>query len=281
MAWWKDLSGRQKVALTVGVVAVLALLVVLLTQIFPRGAEPQARQTPAPGGFRTLKLGEVATISPDYRVSVTKVTVYRRSGSPFVAATVKAKYTGTGEGEPWSDLSIEFAGSGDSRSFPSSTCPIDLDEAVDTPALGAGDIGTFAACSTLSANEVKGGTVSVIDSALKSDQRYYWSSSETVTKTLPSINPLENLPTRGPVAGQAIPGGFSAADATKAATKAACEDFDDDDYKKYKASGEKFKNYVESNRQYYDSDDLDDYDDWKKKFDKQIEYLDKAHDLCT
>ena len=118
MRWWKSKSGRQKVVIAAVVLAIVAIAGVVAAQRFANDEPVQTRATGSnrekpevvkPSG-KPLKLGTVARISSNYRVAVTELTLYEVSTGRLMVVTVKAKYIGKEDGEPWGDLTVRYIG---------------------------------------------------------------------------------------------------------------------------------------------------------------------------
>jgi hypothetical protein len=134
---------------------------------------------------KALTLGSAATIGPDYRVAITKVTLHQGSGTPFLVASVKTKNTGRDATHPQKDLSLAFAKK-DRPTSKESTCQLDLAtlKATDQSTLSVGDVQTYAFCINLPSTDLKDGRISV--SANGTADHAAWSTSgkiPTVTST--------------------------------------------------------------------------------------------------
>ena len=193
MQSWKDMSGRRKLALGAIVIAVLAAGGVYAADAFG-GEEPakkttraqdQPREYTKPVGKR-LELGAVAKISGNYSVAVTDLILYEGEKTQLLAATIRAEYIGNDKGEPWADLSVEYAEANGWRGGEAS-CPSNIEEASDKP-LAVGDVTTHVACMNLRSKNVKGGRV-YVEEALAKSKRTAWSTDDAVTKKLPSPPP--------------------------------------------------------------------------------------------
>ncbi|HUS21336.1 MAG TPA: hypothetical protein VMZ66_04900 [Aeromicrobium sp.] len=263
--------------LAIGATVILALSVVgvLAAERFDNANQDDAVQARKTGANRdkatpvakTLELGDVAKISSNYKVAVTEVTLYEGAETQYLAATIKATYTGTHEGEPWADLSVQYSAPR-SQGSAESDCPIDVDDASDAPPLEAGDEQTYVVCIDLPTKETEKGKVSV-EEAFSNGHRAYWSTEAADTKTMPSVAP----PT--PAAG--LPGPPAPPQRGNRSDNDSDVEWTDE-YDERLDDLRALKKYLDKEISAYkdteghDDDKLDDYEEWRDNTEKQIDY---------
>jgi hypothetical protein len=93
----------------------------------------------------------------------------------YILVDVTAEYTGSEEGDPWIDLSVNFVGS-DARQYDSSTCMAVLEKgALDVPTLENGGAADYQLCMDVPADAVEGGKLFVEPIiSFDNDSRIYW-----------------------------------------------------------------------------------------------------------
>jgi hypothetical protein len=287
---WRRTSTPQKLSIGATVILALSIVGVLAAERFDSanpddavkaqetGVDTEKTGDDAKPVGKTLPLGTVAKISSNYRVTVTQISRYEVSAGQIIVATVDATYIGKEDGEPWSDLMAEFSGAG-SQTFDESGCPFDLGDLdpADQPTLSTGEKATYGACIELPNMDIKGGRVSVEEAFAKGD-RVSWSTKNAVTKVAPSAAPASP--------GAQAPGNYSQPRRQYAhndrSDNNACDNFDSDDFEKYKKWGDSMKDNYKWYRDHGgdDSDKIDDYEDWKEQYDKQIDQYEEWSKAC-
>jgi hypothetical protein len=226
---------------------------------------------------KPLELGTDAKVSSDYRVAVSEISRYDVPKGQLIVATIDATYIGKHDGEPWSDLDVEFVSSG-SRAFGESDCPPGLGDVdpSDRPTLATGGNAKYPVCMDLPVKDIKGGQV-MVEEAFSDGDRGFWSTTGAVTKTLPSIAPKPRA-TQGP-ATRYQPKRQSDDDRRSNA----CDDFDEGKFEDYKKWGDdlkdQFRDYKDAGGD--DQDKIDDFEKWEKKYDKIIDYYQKLDEACN
>lgn len=277
MQSWKDLSRRRKLALGAVVIAVLAAGGVYAADRpgedsakTPARAKDEPRQYTKPVGKR-LELGEVAKISDNYSVAVTELTLYEGENMQLLAATIRAEYIGNKEGEPWADLSVEYA-EANGWTGDETSCPSSIDEGPDE-ALAVGDVTTHLACMNLRSRNVEGGRV-YVEEALAKGKRTAWSTDDAVTKKLPAPPPDSLAGTGGApprTSWQAPNSGGSDVDDEE------LEEFEEwkDDIREYK----EWTDEADKNVDKYSSNKkkIEKWRDWKEEFDEDYEEWEEVY----
>jgi hypothetical protein len=183
-------------AITGLVTSVLAIVIVILTQLFflkvvdevgnglregistsvapaaPPAAADESADEPAVTTPETVPLGVPAQVG-DYQVSVDSVALDGNaivaSGNSYnepptgqyVVIQLTATYLGTAEGTPGFDLSAIFHGS-DARQYSDSECSAVLpDDAMNSPTLNNGGADTFQFCMDVPPAAIAGGQLSI------------------------------------------------------------------------------------------------------------------------
>ena len=283
MRSWTDMSGGLKAAIIASAILALAIVGVLVDEQF--GADNdgavQVRETVTadpedikPTG-QPLDLGVEAKISSNYRVTITEVTRYEVPGGQLMAPTVKATYIGKDDGEPWSDLSLEFSTPG-SEEFGELECPAGVAEnPEDRATLKKGDEATYVVCLNVLDKDTKGGRITVQE-AFTNDKGAWWSTEEAVTEALPSVA-SQPPAARAPAAAPQRPRQADNDDETTT-----CEDWDDEEYEEYKEFGDQRKEQFEEYKDAGGNNEelIDDFEDWEEAYDEQMELLRKYHDAC-
>jgi hypothetical protein len=276
---WRRSSAGVKLLIVAGVLVVLSLAaLVVKNHAGPDAAQRAPERTidtpDATPVAKALPLGTSTEIGSDYRVAVTDVTVYEAGGTRFVAARIKAEYTGKKDGAPWADLNVEFSDA-DGHAFDEASCPVDLGDDADPPALAPGDVQTYTVCTDMPANKTDGGKVTV-EEAYADTARKAWSTDEAVTKSAPSptATPQAEAPAQVPPRPQQQSSSNQSDDSD---LKERCDDLSDQvrDYKKYVDKTDKQIDWYKQQPN-YDSDKVDDYEDWKHKMQKNIDQYEKS-----
>jgi len=282
MRAWKKMSFGLKVAVAATVVLALSIVGVLAVERFDSADQDDAvtaRETDgdtnnagddAKPASKPLELGTVAKISPNYRIAVTEVSRYEVPTGQVIVPTIKATYVGTEDGEPWADLNVEFYGSG-SRSYGESDCPAGLGhtDASEQPVLESGDEETHQVCIEVPTKGIKGGMV-LVEEAFSTDDRTFWSTTEAVTKTLPSPVPSPASPAAGAPAARPRAGG------QEANTRSMC---DNEDWEEYDEDLEERKEWVdEQDERVQASGDEDAIEDWEEDRDEFYEEYEEWKD---
>jgi hypothetical protein len=272
MRSWKQMSGGLKLGIVATVILALSIVGVLANERFGGSNDDAvpARETTGPKPDtkptgKALELGTFAKISSNYRVTVTEVSLYVGETKQYLAATIKAEYTGTDEGEPWADLTVEFYDP-KSRVSGESDCPIDVDDASEDPPLAAGEEATYSVCIDLPTKEIKGGKVS-IEEAFARGRRAYWSTAEAETKEIPSFALPGTSPRPQPQRPRRPAGNSSANDEW-------VEEYVED-VEEYREWVEEMDEFAEENKNKFDQDDIDEYEEWKSDYEEQIEEYEK------
>ncbi|RBY79832.1 hypothetical protein DQ238_09355 [Geodermatophilus sp. TF02-6] len=202
--------GGKGMAITGLVTSVLALVLVVVTQVFyskvvdevqrsldeQTGSAPSATGAPEPAGSTTgtasapaaevVPLGTPAQVG-DYQVTVDSVQLDGNAtvadANPFnepptgryVITQLTATYTGSEEGSPGWDLTAVFHGS-DARQYSDADCTATLpDDAVDAPTLNPGGTDTFQFCMDVPPAAIEGGQLSVEPTVgFDADARVYY-----------------------------------------------------------------------------------------------------------
>jgi hypothetical protein len=272
---WKEMSGRRKFAAVVAVLAVLVGGFVAADRLLgPEPVEPTpVKATPTktvpPKGER-LELGTSAKISDNYSVAVTEIVVYEGKETQLLAATIKAEYIGSDEGEPWADLSAEYVEK-TGWTADEASCPSSLEAAAEKP-LAVGDVTTHVACMNLRSKNVEGGRV-YVEEALADSRRVAWSTDDAVTKPLPS-------PPRVTGAG----GGSRAAPSWRPPGRELSEDDKEEleEFEEWKDSVRDYKRWtdeVDEKVDKYSSNKkkIEEWRDWKEDFDEDYEEWEKVY----
>ena len=283
MRWWKSKSGRQKLVIAVVVLAIAVAGGAFAAQRFandepvkPRstGSESEKPDKPKFSG-KPLELGTVARISSNYRVAVTELTLYNVATGRLLVVTVKAKYVGKEDGEPWGDLTVRYIGP-DTRTVGESACPFDLGEldASDQATLKPNEETTYGVCIDLPAGTIEGGRVSIEEALVaRQEGSTSWTTDGAVTKTAPSMAAPDSSGSsgdrdtsfRGPSRGSGGGGNSEA-----------CEKYEDDveEYKDGIDDLDKLAERYEDDPD-YDEDKVEDYEKWKDMMEKNIEWFDE------
>lgn len=288
MRSWRKMSNGLRLAVGAAVVAVLALGGVAAAQRFGGPDAPPPKPSPASDDAKPvskqLDLGDFAKISSNYRVAVSEATLYEGGKNQFVAATVKAKYTGSEDGEPWADLIVEFT-TADGKTFDESSCPVDIGEASEQPSLKPGDVQTYPVCIDVPTGDLEGGKVSIEEAFADDGDRVDWSTEGADTKSAPSPTP-EPETSSGPQASAPRQQPQRQADNDDSDNRRYDAD-DVDDYReklddaieKYEKQRDRIKAQL---RQWdelgYEGDAVDDYEDWLDDVEEAIETYKKQRD---
>jgi hypothetical protein len=273
MQSWKGLPGRRKALVLVVALAVLVIgLFFAVDRIAgdeaatsePTRAQEEPREVVRPTG-RRLELGTVAKISPSYSVSVTGLSLYEGDDTQFLAATIRAEYLGTSEGEPWADLSVEFADAR-GRTSGESSCPRSLEEG-SNDALATGETTTHVACISLANKVIKGGRL-YVEEALAMSHRTAWSTDEAELKQIPDAE-VDDAPIgAGPAPRFNTPSGGGG---SRANYEKVCEKYEDD-VKEYRDGIDELDEIAEKyedNPKY--EDDLEEFEEWKDTMEANID----------
>jgi hypothetical protein len=286
---WRRMSIAQKLSIGATVILALSIVGALAAERFDSanpddavkahttGVDSEKTGDDAKPAGKMLELGTAAKISSNYRVAVTEISRYEVASGQVIVATIDATYIGKEDGEPWADLTAEFSASG-SRTYDESGCPFDLGDLdpADQPTLSTGEKATYGACIELPDFDLKGGRVSIEEAFSKGD-RFSWPTENAITKVAPSTAPASP--------GAQAPGSYSQRrqyNHNDHSDNDACENFDSDDYEKYKKWGDSMKENYRFYRDHGgdDSDKIDDYKDWEEQYDKQIEQYDEWAKDC-
>ena len=185
------------------IIAVLSLVGVIATQAFyvsvidgvaeavEEGADgvvpvTEAEQEAA-AEVPALALGASSPVGDEYNVTINSVTLdgtadilamnefNEEPSGQYILVDVTAEYTGSEEGDPWIDLSVNFVGS-DARQYDSSTCMAVLEKgALDVPTLENGGAADYQLCMDVPADAVEGGELFVEPIvSFDNDSRIYW-----------------------------------------------------------------------------------------------------------
>jgi hypothetical protein len=286
---WRRMSIGQKLSISATVILALSIVGVLAAEQFDRanpddavkahttGVDTETTADDAKPAGKTLELGTAAKISSHYRVAVTEISRYEVPTGQVIVATVDATYIGKQDGEPWADLSAEFSGSG-SRTYDESGCPFDLGDLdpADQPTLSTGEKATYGACIELPDFDIKDGRVSIEEAFSKAD-RVSWSTKNAITKVAPSTAPASpGVQGPGTYSQRRQPAHHDRSDNN------ACDNFNSDDFEKYKEWGDSMKENYKWYRDHGgdDSDKINDYKDWQKQYDKQIDQYEEWSKDC-
>jgi hypothetical protein len=283
MRWWKSRSRGQKVAIAAAVLAIVAGGGVVAAQelakdepVKPRSNSPEREQPTAKPTGKPLKLGTVARISSNYRVAVTELTLYKVPTGQLMVVTVKAKYVGKEDGEPWGDLTVKYV-EPDSRTYGESACPFDLGEldASDQATLKPGDTTTYGVCLDLPGGTIDG-RVSVEEALARQEGTKSWATDEAVTKAAPSMAAPDSSGSSGDRDGETSFRGPSKSSGGADYSKT-CEKYEDD-MEEYRDGGrEKLEDLGEryEDNPDHDDEDLDEYREWLDGMEKNAEWFDQ------
>ena len=146
-------------------------------------AEPEQTEAAA----EALALGSSAEIG-EYTVTVTgvnlngndQVMAANQFNAPptgqYVLVDLAVVYNGSEEGDPWVDLTTEFAGS-DARQYSTSTCTaVAPNPAHEVPTLTNGGAGNFSVCFDVPAEAVTDAKILVESLFSFQDDRVYWAA---------------------------------------------------------------------------------------------------------
>ena len=203
-------AGGKGLAITGLVTSIVALVLVIVTQIFysavideversleeemgsattdavaPELAEPVTEDEPAPTAD-VVPLGTAARIG-DYQVTVDAVELDANASvaaanefneapaGQYVVTQLTVTYTGTEEGMPGWDLSAVFHGA-DARQYSDAECTAVLaDDAMEAPTLNPGGTDTFQFCMDVPPSAIPGGQLSVEPTmSFDDDERVYY-----------------------------------------------------------------------------------------------------------
>ena len=199
--------GGTGMAITGLVTSVLAIVVVILTQLFfaavidevdrslgestsesaPAEAseEPAPAEEEAPAEAATVPLGVPAQIG-DYEVTVDSMELDANEtvaganqfneppAGQFVIAQLTVTYRGAEEGMPGFDLTAIFHGT-DSRQYSDADCSAVLpDDSMDSPTLNSGGSDTFQFCMDVPPAAIEGGRLSVEPTLSFEDERVFF-----------------------------------------------------------------------------------------------------------
>ena len=202
-------AGGKGLAITGLVTSVLALVLVIATQVFyasvldeversldeelngapadavaPELIDPLTEEAPAPAAD-VVPLGVPAQVG-DYQVSVDAVQLDGDAAvaaanefneaptGQYVIAQLTVTYTGAEEGTPGWDLSAVFHGT-DARQYSDADCMAALaDDAMEAPTLNPGGSDTFQFCMDVPPSAIPGGQLSVEPTMSFEDERVYY-----------------------------------------------------------------------------------------------------------
>lgn len=202
-------AGGKGLAITGLVTSVLALVLVIATQVFyasvldeversldeelngapadavaPELIDPLTEEAPAPAAD-VVPLGVPAQVG-DYQVSVDAVQLDGNAAvaaanefneaptGQYVIAQLTVTYTGAEEGTPGWDLSAVFHGT-DARQYSDADCMAALaDDAMEAPTLNPGGSDTFQFCMDVPPSAIPGGQLSVEPTMSFEDERVYY-----------------------------------------------------------------------------------------------------------
>jgi uncharacterized protein YukE len=281
------MSNGLRLAVVAAIVAVLGLGGVAAAQRFGGPDAPPPKPSPARDdakpASKQLDLGDFAKISPNYRVTVSDVTLYEGGENQFVAATVKVKYTGTEDGEPWADLIVEFT-TADANTFDESSCPIDIGEASEQPSLKPGDVETYPVCIDVPTGDLEGGKVSIEEAFADDGDRVDWSTEGAEKKTAPAPA-AEPEPSSGQVAPAPQQRQQPADNDDSDNRRYDSDDVDeyreklDDAIEKYEKQRDRIKAQLRAwDKLGYEGDAVDDYEDWLDDVEDALETYKKQRD---
>jgi len=202
---WKGKSGEAlltAVALVLGIAALGGGVALTLARNSGTGHPSasdrlgQVSESTKPAA-KPLTLGRVAKIGSDYKVAVTGVTLYtEESSDQYIAATLKATYLGTKEGDPTEDLTAEYSttDSRESKPVTESACLADLGEpdlsvlnAAGQSPLKAGGSKTYVVCIDVPTRKLDNGQVAI--AASDPDQQAFWTTKGAPSKVAPAPAP--------------------------------------------------------------------------------------------
>lgn len=264
------MSVGLKVAIIATAVLALSIVGVLAAERFDSSKPDTAANAPTDGtngdkvtpAAKALELEDVVRISSNYRVAVTQLTLYEGEKTQYLAATIEATYTGSADGEPWADLSVEYFDP-KSQAFGETECSIDVDDPSEAPPLEEGDELTYVVCIDLPTKETKNGRVSV-EEAFSSGRRAYWSTDAAETKPIPAAAPAT------PAAGVPQPPAPRPPANTRAEWTDEHEERLDDLRALKKYLDKQISAYKDTED--YDDDKLEEYEEWLDNTEKQIDY---------
>lgn len=145
---------------------------------------------------KPLPIGRVAKLGSDYSVTVTDATVYTSATEQYIVATLKATYTGKGEGDPTEDLAAAYSTITTSKTAANveSACVADFGEpdlsvlnAAGQAKLADGDSRSYVVCIDLPTKKVDDGQVSIEASA--SGDLAFWATKGADSKDAPKPAP--------------------------------------------------------------------------------------------
>lgn len=200
---FKRRSKAKGMSIAALIIAVLSLVGVIATQAFyvsmidsvaeavEEGADgvvpvTEAEQEAA-AEVPALALGTSSPVGNEYNVTINSVNLdaaadilamnefNEDASGQYVLVDVTAEYTGSEEGDPWIDLSVNFVGS-DARQYDSSTCMASLETgAFDVPTLENGGMADYQLCMDVPADAVDGGKLFVEPTiSFDNESRIYW-----------------------------------------------------------------------------------------------------------
>ncbi|MFZ3417197.1 DUF4190 domain-containing protein [Arthrobacter sp. 3Tela_A] len=148
-------------------------------------AAPEAEQQEA--AAESLALGSSAEVG-EYTVTVTGVNLNGNDqvmaanqfneppAGQYVLVDLAVVYNGSEEGDPWIDLTTEFAGS-DARQYSSSTCTaVSPNPAHEVPTLTNGGAGNFTVCFDVPVEAMTDAKILVESLFSLRDDRVYWAA---------------------------------------------------------------------------------------------------------
>lgn len=193
----------KAMAITAGILSMLAILGVFVTQAFygslfdnsTTRVEPEAQTTTGPSGSTTEQpvtsdgddlaaLGQLQEVG-DYNVTVDAVALDANQrildanqfneapDGQYVAIELTVQYLGTEEGNPWLDLSTTFVGS-DARQYDASDCDaVTSSSVMDVPTLENSGVASYEVCMDVPVAAIDGGEI-FVERSFSSNARAYW-----------------------------------------------------------------------------------------------------------
>jgi len=135
----------------------------------------------------SLALGSSAEVG-EYTVTVTGVNLNANDqvmaanqfneppAGQYILVDLSVVYNGSEEGDPWVDLTTEFAGS-DARQYSTTTCSaVSPNPAYDVPTLTKGGAGNYSVCFDVPAESVTDAKILVESSFSLRGDRVYWAA---------------------------------------------------------------------------------------------------------
>lgn len=271
MRSWKSAPVRVKAAIAAAVVGALVLIGVVAVRAV---SSPEPVDAPNDGSSAKapLALGEVATISSRYRVAVRRATFYR-GDDPFLAVTIRARYVGTGTGNPSDDLDVEYFGASTLDSFGETYCPVEIGDDADETTLSAGEMTNRVVCVDVPRNP-RGGTVAVSE-VYPAGARTYWSAQSAQWRAFPAPDtattpPPTPTPTPAPAPRRTV---------DNSELEEQCDELNED-VEDFKDSGEDFQKEWRKNKSGASEDQRDDYDEWRDSYEEQLDRFEDLQKRC-